>query len=335
MKKDRVTIKDIAKALNVSVTTVSRALNGGERISESTRKKVEELAKKWKYRPNQLAKNLQQNSTKTVGVVIPEYNHNFFSMMLHGIEDRARELNYQLIIKSSGRSYEQEKENCFNLSDLKVDGLLIALSQDREDYSYLNDIYDEGIPIILLDRICEDIDTSVVITDDFDGAFKAVDYLIKNGHQHIVHLKGEEGISTTFNRYMGYVEALKDSQLPFHSDMVISTEVQNDWENALRKILNDEHRPTALFAVTDYIAFQAMEICKQEGLEIPKDISIIGYADEPVSIYTSPKLTTVKQPSYDMGKKAIEILFNTSDDLKSEHIVLETELMVRDSTATT
>ncbi|WP_044209844.1 LacI family DNA-binding transcriptional regulator [Flammeovirga sp. OC4] len=329
--KGSITIKDLAKELGVSPTTISRALNGGERISEKTRKKVEELAKKYNYRPNMVARNLQKQSTKTVGVIIPEFNHNFFSMMLHGVEEVARTLGYQMMITTSGRNYEQEKKACFSMADAKVDGILIALSQDMEDYSYLNDIRDEGIPIVLLDRICEDIDTSVVITDDFSGAFKAVDYLLDKGHRKILHMKGDEGISTTFNRYMGYVEAFKRKNLKFDQDLVISGNLKHNPKDALKEKLLSNNAPTAIFASSDYLAFMALETISTLGLKVPEDIAIIGYADEPISRYSTPKLSTIKQPSFEMGKKALELLFEYEKQDEHKHMVIDTELVVRES----
>ncbi|OHX68513.1 LacI family DNA-binding transcriptional regulator [Flammeovirga pacifica] len=332
MKKDRVTIKDIAKELGVTPTTVSRALNGGERISEKTKNKVISLAKKWNYRPNIIARNLQNQTSKTVGVIIPEFNHNFFSMMLHGVEEKIRELGFQLMIGSSGRNYDQEKSTCFKMSDAKVDGLLIALSKDMKDYSYLQQIRDEGTPIVLLDRICEDIDTSVVITDDFQGASQAVDYLLSLGHQKILHVKGENGISTTFNRYMGYVEALKRKKIPIDQNLILTSEDEIELKKQLISIFNQKDHPTAIFAFSDYLAFIIMETLKSIGLEIPKDVSIIGYADEPISTYTSPKLSTVKQPSFEMGKKAVELLFDYQKEEKYQHVILKTKLIIREST---
>ncbi|NLR93326.1 LacI family DNA-binding transcriptional regulator [Flammeovirga agarivorans] len=332
MRKERVTIKDIAKALGVTPTTVSRALNGGERISEKTRNKVIALAKEWNYRPNMVARNLQNQSSKTVGVVIPEFNHNFFSVMLHGVEDKIRELGYQMLVGSSGRDYDQEKRTCFQMSDAKVDGLLIALSQDTEDYSYLNEIRNLGIPIVLLDRICEDIDTSVVITDDFNGAFKAVNHLLEKGHQRILHVKGEEGISTTFNRYMGYVEAIQRKGLILDTSLIINSDDKALLKEEIKASFEKENRPTAIFTCSDYLAFVVLETIKELGLSVPHDVSIIGYADEPISTYTSPKLSTIKQPSFEMGKKAVEILFDYEKADQHQHVVMDTEIILREST---
>ncbi|PWJ35002.1 LacI family DNA-binding transcriptional regulator [Sediminitomix flava] len=332
MKKNNVTIKDIAKALNVTPSTVSRALNGGGKISDKTKQSVFKLAKEWGYQPNLIAKNLQRKSSKTIGVIIPEFNHNFFSTMLHGIEYRARALGYQLMISSSGRKYDIEKKISQELANSKVDGLLIALSQDTEDYSFLNEIVESGIPIVLLDRICEDLDTSTVITDDFSGAFEAVSYLLDSGCSNILHLKGEEGISTTFNRYMGYVEAHKKRGLEVNSGLIIKHAEKEVIQQELKNTLKRVSTPDAIFACSDYLAFIALETVKSLGFKIPEDISIIGYADEPVSTYTSPKLSTVKQPANEIGRKAVDLLFDKEALEKPQLTLLETQLVLREST---
>ncbi|MEH0152657.1 LacI family DNA-binding transcriptional regulator [Limibacter armeniacum] len=331
-RKEKVTIKDIAKELGITPSSVSRALNGGSKISDKTREAVIRLADEWGYRPNLIAQNLQKSRSGTIGVVIPEFNHNFFSMMLHGIEDKAKEMGYRLLIESTGRSYEVEKQACFKMAAAKVDGLLIALSQDMEDYAYLNDITDDGIPIVLLDRICEDLDVPAVITDDFAGAFEAVHYLLEGGHEQVLHLKGEEGISTTFNRYMGYVEAHKKHSLEINSALIIPYSEKEQIQEMIIHRLSQVTRPTAIFACSDYLAFIAMETVKSIGLQIPEDVSIIGYADEPITVYTSPKLTTVKQPSYEMGQKAVTLLFDPIAKANSQLVKLGTSLILRDST---
>lgn len=334
-KKGHVRIVDIAKELNVTPSTVSRALNGGGKIGEKTRKAVLELAEKWGYRPNPLAKSLLKKETKTLGLIIPEFTHYFFSVVLAGIESVTYPKGYRLVICTSDGSYEKEKEACLTLTDARVDGLLMSLSVGTNDFEHILAVQDLGVPVVFFDRISEDIDAPYVITDDFDGAFKAVEHLILSGCKKIAHIKGPHTISTTFNRYMGYVEALKKHNLPIINEYILEdTKDKEANREALLNILEGSEGIDAIFAFSDYHAFDAMQVIKEKGLSIPEDISVIGYADEPLSSYVTPQMTTIKQPAFEMGQQAAKYLLTLLNDKGAvlSASMLKTSLVLREST---
>jgi len=332
--KKRVSITDIAKALNVTPSTVSRALNGGPKISEKTRKKIIDLATELGYRPNPFAKSLLYNKTYNIGLVIPEFTHHFFNKVLNGIESVTYKRDYHLIICTSDNQYEKEKKSCQTLLDSRVDGMVATVANNSDSFEHYKDIIDAGVPLVLIDRICEDIETNYVITDDFEGARQAVEHLISTDCRQIVYIKGPESISTTFNRYMGYAEALKKHQIPLNEELVLSSD--DEMPARLRALIRVK-KVDAVFAFSDYLAYDALQVIRAEGLGVPEDISVIGYADEPIATYLSPALSTVQQPAYDIGRVAASFLMDRLDkdaaaeqDFFTEY--LPTQLILREST---
>lgn len=328
----KVTIVDIANHLGLSPSTVSRALNGIGRMNEKTRAQVLALAREWGYHPNPHAQRLKSEKTNTIGVIVPELTHHFYSRIIKGVDTILEQHSYQQIICVSNEEYERERKAANTLLNARVDGLLVALSNETNDFDHLQRVIDEEVPIVFLDRMCEDIDAPYVLTDDFEGCRIATEYLINKGHRKIGFLKGPENISTTFRRFIGYKEALKKNNLPFDEQLVIKNNQQEDLESVLRELMK-HHRIDALMAHSDYHAFRAMEKLQFLGYKIPEDISIFGYADEPLANYTSPKLTTVKQPAFEIGKVGMEMLLHQIENgEKLNAQVLSTRLIIRQST---
>ncbi|MBX2841843.1 MAG: LacI family transcriptional regulator [Flammeovirgaceae bacterium] len=309
MKSSKKRLIDIARELKVSTTTVSRALNGNPKVGEVTRKAIVDLAKAWEYRPNIHALSLKKKETDSLGLIIPEFTHYFFSLVMNGIEDVANKAGYHLMMCTSKELYEKEKKSTQMLSDSMVDGFLIAPAIESEDFAHFHRLKEDGYPIVFFDRNCEDLECPYVITDDFDGANQAVSYLINSGCQNILHLKGPESLHPAFTRFMGYQNAHKENDLRVKDGNILkwqNTEQQR--KEQLKKILKKSKSIDGIFAYNDYIAHEAVEVCLELGINIPEQISIFGYADEPIASYISPKLSTVKQPAFEMGQHAADML---------------------------
>lgn len=328
----RITIVDIAEELDLSPSTVSRALNGIGRMNQETRQQILDLAKNWGYHPNPHAVGLKKVKTSTIGLIVPELTHHFYSQIVKGVDSVLDERGYQQIICVSNEEFEQEKNAALTLLNARVEGLLIAMSNETKDYTHIQELIDDEIPVVFLDRMCEDIEAPYVMTDDFEGAKIATEYLIQKGCKNIVFVKGPENISTTFSRFMGYREGLLKYNLQLNDQSVIEHGNQESLYLRLSNLL-EHSKVDGLLAHSDYHAFRAMEIIQKLGYKIPEDIQIIGYADEPLASYTTPKITTVKQPAFEMGKLGMEMLLNQIEDgEKCEPHILPTELIVREST---
>ncbi|RMG56499.1 MAG: LacI family transcriptional regulator [Bacteroidetes bacterium] len=336
MRKKRVSITDMARELKVSPSTVSRALRGEPRIGKATREAVLALAKEWGYRPNMQALSLLNNRTQTVGLIVPDFAHPFFSVVLNGIEDVTREAGYQLMICTSDSQYEKEVQVASLLGDARVDGLLVSYARDTQEFSHFQRLQAEGVPVVFFDRLAEDVEASYVITDDFEGARQAVKHLIDTGCRRIVHVKGPEHISTTFNRYLGYREALKQAGIPLDPELLFQAEDDKGQDlldmDRLRDLLPNID---GLFVFNDLIAYELIGIIRGVGLRVPEDISIIGFGNDPFGVYLTPSLSTVHQPAREMGQTAARVLLS---EMQAEHVpptrseLLPTRLLLRGTT---
>lgn len=336
MKSSQVTIKDIALQLNISPSTVSRALKDHPDISSDTKKAVNELAKKLHYQPNSIALSLRKQRSFTIGVIIPEIVHYFFSNVISGIEDVADKEGYHVIICQSNESYEREVRSTHALLSSRVDGFLVALSRETENYEHFEEIYDKGIPIVFFDRICEKLDTSRVIVDDFDGAFKAVEHLISIGCKRIAHLAGPEKLLISKYRLNGYLEALKKHQIAIDEQLIIHYKegTREEGQNYTQRLIHLSHPPDGIFAHNDVVAIGSIQALKSHGLNVPEDIAVVGFSNWEFSSYTDPTVSSVSQPGYEMGMEAARLFINQmkeKEDYKSETKVLKTELIIRAS----
>lgn len=339
MKNTQITIKDIARTLKISPSTVSRALKDHPDISPATKKAVRELAKELDYQPNSVALSLRKSKTFTIGVVIPQIVHHFFSTVISGIEDVAYKAGYHVMICQSNESFDREKASAQALLASRVDGMLVSVARETKDTSHFETLISRGIPLVFFDRVASGLDTSSVVVDDFSGAYKAVEYLVKSGCRKIAHLAGPETLEISKNRIKGYEKALDDYGLSINPDLVITGGLSlEDGRRACLELLEKEERPDAIFAANDPLAIGAMKVLKEKGIKIPEEVSVIGFSDEPITALIEPPMTTIAQPGFEMGQLATQLLLNEishkSDDDRPPFVKreLKTELVVREST---
>lgn len=337
MKKSPTTITEIAKELGVSPSTVSRALNNNPRISEKTRKAVIKLANQRNYQPNLQALNLLQRKTNTIGVIVPEITSHFFSSVINGIQDVVNTFGVNMIIGQSNESYEEEKNIVKTFASIRVDGFLISPSSQTNNYDHIQSLIDNNMPLVVFDRDCEGLNVDKVFVDEYNGAFQAVEYLIETGCKRIAHIAGNQTLSTARHRMKAYCEALKKHGLTPNPDYIIETdgfEPEHGIEPA-KKLLSLPKPPDAIFTINDGVAIGAMYVIKDADIQIPEEISIIGFDDDPHSSYFKPSLSTVWQPTYEMGMLSARILMkrinSNNETTKIRVESLFPELVVRGS----
>ncbi len=340
MKFNQVTIKDIARELGISPSTVSRALKDHPDISVQTKKAVNELSEKLNYQPNIVALNLRQKKTNTIGVVIPELVHFFFSTVISGIESVAYEAGYSVILAQSNESYEREKRDIKALFNSRVDGMLLSISRETNNYDHIESILSKGVPIVFYDRMYTNPETSKVIVDDYVGAKEAVNHLIEQGCTNIAHLQGTPGISVSEDRKRGYLDALRENNLPTKDNLIVECPSASleEGKKAVKKLMSISPAPDAIFANNDLLAMGAMMALKEKGLKIPDDIAVMGFSNWFFSQLMDPPLSSVDQPGFEMGQEAARLLIRqieTKDkeqaDPKPETKVLKTRLVIRAS----
>jgi LacI family transcriptional regulator len=337
MKFDTVTIKDIAKALNLSTSTVSRALRGSYEISSETKKQVLEYAEKINYRPNPIALSLKERRTRAIGVVVSEIANNFFSQAINGIESIAYNRGYHVIITQSHESQEREKVNVQHLSSRGVDGLLVSLSSESVDISYLKELHDKGLPIVFFDRVTDEIETHKVVANNFMGAFHATEHLIFQGFKKIAHITSAPSLSISKERLNGYKAALEKHDIPYSESLVRHCNhggmIIDEVEDAINSLFKAKVKPDALFAAGDRLTTVCFAILKR--MKQKKEVGFIGFTNTQVGDLFSPSLTAIRQPAFDIGQTAIELLIEIIEskrpitEFRTE--VLETNLTIRES----
>ena len=333
MIRGRVKITDIARELGVSTSTVSRALSNEGRISPKTRRSVKELAKRWGYKPNPFAINLLKKHSKNIGLILPEFTHHYFSRVLKGVNEVLSENDYHLFVNVHEGKFDREVKAVNILNSTRVDGIIASYARTTSDFSHFLDVIEDEVPVVFLDRMCEDLDTSYVVSNDFEGCIEAMQHLAGTGHHKIVHIAGAENLSTSFTRLTGYKEGLRMSGIPGNESRIICSE-DKDWKEKFRTlVLSDE--VDAILCFNDYLAYDTVEILRSCDKDIPKDVSVIGFADEPVATYMRPKLSTVIQPAEHMGRRAAEIVLWHIDHPRAMEFFCEslpTRLVLREST---
>jgi DNA-binding LacI/PurR family transcriptional regulator len=335
MDKKPVTIKDIARMLGISKSTVSRALIGRSDIHAETKNKILALAKKLNYEPNTLAINLKQQKTNTIGVIIPETINRFFARSVGGIQRVADMAGMNVMICQSNESYMAEKNNLHSLLSSRVDGLLVAISRETDRTDHFRPILERGIPLVFFDRICEDVGASQVFTDNAEIALEGTEHLISQGCKRIAFMAGPQHLFTSRNRLKGYIDALKKHNFPIlESNIIHSHYRSNKIEEYARYLINLPQRPDAVFAINDYAAIEIMHVMKKSGLRIPDDVAILGFNNENMCRFVEPSLSSIDHPASDMGAAAAEILINhiRHQDLKPERRLIKSKLVIRDST---
>ncbi len=335
MKSAKASIRDIAEALNVSVSTVSRALKNHPDISDETCKKVQEYARKVHYRPNVLALGLKHQRSMTIGVIVPEIVHHFFSSIISGIEDLAYGEGYRVMICQSNEDYLREVINVQALMDHRVDGMLVSISKSTLDYQHFVDLVDQGIPLVFMDRACDELEADKILTNDFEGARMVVTHLIKRGCRNILHLAGPQHLCVGRERQEGYVKALRDSRLEFREELVIRCDTPEKVKSREKKILAAAENIDGIFCVNDFTAIAVIRLLQEHGYDVPENIAVAGFGDDPIASVVRPMLTTVEQRGYDMGRESARMLISRltgdKDDYMPQTKVFPAFLKIRES----
>lgn len=336
MAQRPVTIKDIAAKLNISVSTVSRALKDNPEISTVTRQKVQELAKTLGYKPNPIAVALKTQKSHTIGIVVPQIVNTFFATVVKKVEEIADQYGYNVLVASSNESFKKEKKNIEVFLANRTDGIILSISRDTTSYEHIKDIQDRGVPLVLFDRTTKEIEVSKVIADDADAAFRIVQHLIRGGAKRIAIITGPEQLSIGKNRMKGYLKAMSAYKLPIQDDLIIRCDdfSVKAAQEATEKLLNMETRPDAIFGINDDMAIGAIEAIKEKKLRIPEDIAIFGFSNTKRSRYMNPSVSTVNQFPEKVGEVAAELLFEQIlKPAQSEirEVVVGSELIIRES----
>ncbi|MFP4025807.1 MAG: LacI family DNA-binding transcriptional regulator [Thiohalospira sp.] len=334
MKGHQVTIKDIAKILHISPSTVSRALKDHPDINPQTKKNVKELAEKLNYKPNKVALSLLQQESKIIGVIIPEIIHYFFSTVISGIEKVANEAGYHIIIAQSNESYYKEVESVQALLSSNIDGFIISMAKTTMQFDHFKNIEEIGVPMVFFDRSCDVVNADRIIVDDFDGAYKATKHLIDNGCKNIIHLAGPLNLDIGKKRKEGYLAALNESNLAIHD---YSIQICDTKEHALQlipELLRRQPTIDGFFAVNDLTAIGAIKAIKSIHKDVPKDFLVVGFTNSFISQISEPELTTVDQKGFEMGQNAARLLLKriqSHENYGPVTTILNTELIVRKS----
>lgn len=329
MKFEAVTIKDIAKALGLSTSTVSRALRDSYEISPETKKLVLEYAEKINYHPNPIALSLKERRSRSIGIIVSEIANSFFSQTIDGIESIAYKNGYNVIISQSHESAERELINLNYLTSRSIDGLIVSVSAETNNFSNFKELYERGMPIVFFDRIVNDINTHKVIVDNYKGAYDATIELINQGYKNIASISNSANLSITSERIAGYKAALADhgiaeveSYIKFcaHGGLVLS-----EMEDTITSLLNLVARPDAILALGDKLTTGALRILKAKKIRVPDDIGLIGFSNSDITELIDPALSIIKQPAFEMGEIATTLLLQL---IESKHPVTDFETRV-------
>jgi LacI family transcriptional regulator len=335
MRSNQITIKDIARILGISPSTVSRALKDHPDINADTKRAVNELANKLKYQPNAVALSLKNSRSNTIGVIIPEIVHYFFSSVISGIEDVASQKGFTVIICQSNESFEREVANARTLLSHRVDGILVSISKETHSFDHLTNLQEGGIPLVFFDRIAPQIIADHVIINDMEASRNATRHMIETGRKRIAHFAGPQSLIIGRERLQGYLNALAESGLPVDNRLIVEADTFEKARNAVVEMLDSGIVPDGIFAVNDLTAIGAMQTIQKRGYKIPDDIAIVGFSDGRFSGITDPNLTSVDQHGYEMGTTAAEMLFQRILSSEPEYIpqvkVLNADLIARGS----
>lgn len=330
------TIKDIARKLQISTSTVSRALRDKYDVNPETRQRVLQIAKELNYLPSSQALGLKHKKTLTIGVVVPEIDNEFFSDAIYGIENVAFERDYHVMICQTRDSAEREERIVEKLLTARVDGIILSISSSVTDVKHLKRVMDYDVPLVLFDRISDAIETHKVLNDDYDGALKAVEHLVKRGKKRIAHLAGSLNLQIAKLRRKGYEDALIASGMRVNENLVVESGFKRDESRKAAKALLLDQRPDAIFCASDNVAIGAILACRELSLDIPEEVAIMGFSNLSISELIEPPLSTVNQPAKEMGETSAKLLLNIINQeekrFEPKTIVLKTEVVPRGST---
>jgi LacI family transcriptional regulator len=334
LKGKKTTIHEIAKELNTTASTVSRALNNNPRISEETKKKVFAMAEKLGYEPNTMAASLRKGRSQIIGIIVPYADRIFFSSVIRGIEEEVKKSGYNVIICQSYEKIDNEIDDVNALLSAQVAGIIISLSRETSTYDHLKKVIQKNKTLVLFDRTTDALNTSCVAIDDYQGAYTSVSHLIENGYKKIAFFSGNKKVSIFRERFRGYLAALKDHNLPVVDDYII--EVPSDVEQGklvTEKLMSLPVKPDAIFSSSDFSALGATKWLLQNNYRIPEDIGIVGFGNDPFTQYLEPTISSVDQKGKEMGKTAAQVFLEQVEGRNSIHrkVLLSPELIIRES----
>lgn len=336
----RLTIKDIAKEFNVSISTVSKALNDSYEISVSTKEKIKKYAKANNYKPNFNALSLKNRQTKTIGIIIPNMLNYFFAQVFNGIEKVANNRGYKIISCISNESFKKEVETIGMLSNGSIDGFILSLAEEtvsKNDFNHFKEVLDNGTPIVMFDRVAENLKCDKVVTDNFDSARSTVAYLVKSGHKNIAFISTINNLEIGRRRQLGYLKGLEDYNIKVEKNLIINIDDNyKNYEKILEPIFK-KNNIDSVIATDESSAIAAMKVAIKKGHKIPENFSVISFSNGILARHSSPRMTTVSQHGKIMGEKAAEMLINRLEDKSEEKkkpntIVVKTDLVERNST---
>jgi LacI family transcriptional regulator len=339
MRFEAVTIKDIAKELGLSTSTVSRALRDSYEISEETKKVVLEYAKRINYHPNPIALGLKERRTRSIGVIVCEIANSFFSQAINGMESVAYSKGYNLMISQSHESVEREMFHLQYLASRSIDGLLISVSTETKDFSFLHDLKRRGMPIVFYDRSVNEIETHKVVVDNVQCAFEATKHLIKKGHRKIAHIANAENLAITKERVQGYIKALTSFGIAVDEKLIKYCPhgglVQDEVDDIMNQLYKLKEKPSAIFASADKLTTGALRYLNSKKKKVPQDMALVGFSNSDLTEMLNPPLTIIRQPAYEMGQQAMQLLLEMVESKRPvtdfKTVKLNAELISRSS----
>jgi len=335
MTQGRITINDIARKLKISPSTVSRALKDHPDIGSETKKKVKELAAKLKYLPDPIALSLKSRKSKIIGVIIPEIVHYFFSSVISGIEDTAYNSGYNVMFSQSAENYEREKRIVETFLSSRVDGILASVSKKTTNFDHYKEIMESGVPLVFYDRICKELKTDRVVVDDYQGSFKATEHLITVGCRNIYHLCTSDFLEIGKERKRGFIDALTRHGYKIRKRQILKCDTIEEARDVVPELFKRSDPPDGIFAVNDLTAAETMVIAKEHGKRIPEDLAIVGFTNGQLAQLTDPRLSSVEQYGYNVGRDAVKMLIKRIEAVPNnypvETKVIKTKLIVKGS----
>jgi LacI family transcriptional regulator, galactose operon repressor len=335
----KTTITDIARELNTTPATVSRALSDHPRISAKTKKSVHETALKLKYKRNRIASSLRSGKTHLIGVIIPSAEINFFGSVVHGIENVANTNGYGVLLFQSNEQKDYEEKGLQNFLSARVDGILVSMAKDTIDYSHFTEIKSRNVPIVFFDRTNDDLGVDSVVIDDYKGAFIATEHLISQGYKRIAHISGPQHLKNFYDRLKGYMGALQAHKIKIDHSLVYTGNISiESGKQGTAHFLSLADPPDAIFATEDFTALGVIKELKERKIKIPDDFGVIGFANELFGEHITPTLSTVDQQTIQMGKSALNLLIDIIENKETnarQKIVLEPFLICRESSRRT
>jgi LacI family transcriptional regulator len=332
-----INIKELAKVLNLSTSTVSRAFRDNSDISKETKDKILAAAKEFNYQPNHYASNLREQRSKTIAVILPELANNFFSQAIHGIERIARSKGYHILIYATDDDYEKEVSFIRHLHNGRADGIIMSVSGEANDHTYLNELNQQRLPLVFFDRVYEDIITPRVITNDYDSSFAAAQHLIKQGCKRIAYLVINKNLSIGKTRMQGYLDALEKYNIPFDDHLIVDCTNSYKRNNVILKDMFRKLKPDGVFTSVERLAFATYYACYDMNISIPQEVKVVGFSSLEIAPLLNPSLTTVTQPATQIGIEAASLLFKMLEHPErvniNEKIILDSKLIKRNSTA--